>query len=246
MTRFERSGCWRISRNGNVHWVRPHDVERHDWERSGESYQGAEYWRAQLDSVRARGSSTARFVTPNATCPECGADVFFYQNQYGSRVYFDDLGPPWPKHPCTDSGTHSRSRRGQRAAGEQAPQARDDDDIIQIHAWADAAYVYPDSRFAGHHGHKPWHLAELVKRIRGKRGTFFILRDLTEGTSRKLFMSARSLPRSFRESTLVAVERGRISYLDLQLMQPREIPVTRIRSAAAFIDAMLESSSAGE
>ncbi|MBX3196426.1 MAG: hypothetical protein KF727_15180 [Microbacteriaceae bacterium] len=29
--------------------------------------------------------------------------MFFYSNEFGSRVYFDDLGPPWPKHPCTDN-----------------------------------------------------------------------------------------------------------------------------------------------
>jgi hypothetical protein len=27
--------------------------------------------------------------------------VFSYQNSAGSRVFFDDIGPPWPKHPCT-------------------------------------------------------------------------------------------------------------------------------------------------
>lgn len=42
-------------------------------------------------------------TNPNATCPICGARVFFYQNAYGSEVYFDDLGPPWQKHPCTDN-----------------------------------------------------------------------------------------------------------------------------------------------
>ncbi len=43
------------------------------------------------------------FVNPNARCPVCGASVFFYQSEHGSRVFFDELGPPWPKHPCTDS-----------------------------------------------------------------------------------------------------------------------------------------------
>ena len=43
------------------------------------------------------------YVTPNATCPVCGVPVFFYQSQHGGRVFFDDLGPPWPKHPCTDN-----------------------------------------------------------------------------------------------------------------------------------------------
>jgi hypothetical protein len=40
---------------------------------------------------------------PNAQCPVCGSDVFFYQNETGSRVFFDELGPPWRKHPCTDN-----------------------------------------------------------------------------------------------------------------------------------------------
>ena len=28
--------------------------------------------------------------------------MYFYANEHGSRVFFDHLGPPWPKHPCTD------------------------------------------------------------------------------------------------------------------------------------------------
>jgi hypothetical protein len=40
-------------------------------------------------------------TTPNARCPVCGAKVFFYQSPFGGRVFFDELGPPWQKHPCT-------------------------------------------------------------------------------------------------------------------------------------------------
>jgi hypothetical protein len=40
---------------------------------------------------------------PNARCPVCRQSVFFYQSPNGGRVFFDDLGPPWPKHPCTSS-----------------------------------------------------------------------------------------------------------------------------------------------
>lgn len=47
--------------------------------------------------------STEAFTDPNALCPVCGASVFYYQNLSGSRVFFDDLGWPWPKHPCTDN-----------------------------------------------------------------------------------------------------------------------------------------------
>jgi len=44
------------------------------------------------------------FTIPNAACPVCGASVFFYQSPHGGRVFFDQLGPPWPKHQCTDRG----------------------------------------------------------------------------------------------------------------------------------------------
>lgn len=43
------------------------------------------------------------FVKPNSRCPVCGEIVFFYQAPSGGRVFFDNLGPPWPKHPCTDN-----------------------------------------------------------------------------------------------------------------------------------------------
>lgn len=42
-------------------------------------------------------------------CPICGDAVFFYQSEYGGRVFFDELGPPWPKHPCTDGTRAVRS-----------------------------------------------------------------------------------------------------------------------------------------
>lgn len=34
------------------------------------------------------------------TCLYCGADVFFYTNSFGSKVFFDELGDPWPLHYC--------------------------------------------------------------------------------------------------------------------------------------------------
>lgn len=41
---------------------------------------------------------------PNAECPVCGQLVYFVRLENGGRVFFDELGPPWPKHPCTDNG----------------------------------------------------------------------------------------------------------------------------------------------
>lgn len=39
---------------------------------------------------------------PNAKCPECRANVYYLSFPSGGCAYFDKLGPPWPKHPCTD------------------------------------------------------------------------------------------------------------------------------------------------
>jgi hypothetical protein len=50
-----------------------------------------------------RRPSAGAFVNPNAVCPVCGEPVFFYRSPEGGRVFFDALGPPWPKHPCTDN-----------------------------------------------------------------------------------------------------------------------------------------------
>ena len=46
---------------------------------------------------------------PNASCPVCGQKVFFFESPEGGRVFFDDLGDPWPKHPCTDSSLNGAS-----------------------------------------------------------------------------------------------------------------------------------------
>ena len=35
-------------------------------------------------------------------CRYCGKDVFYHENEYGSRVFFEDLGKPWPKHRCRE------------------------------------------------------------------------------------------------------------------------------------------------
>jgi len=47
---------------------------------------------------------------PNANCPVCGNRVHFRKFENGGRVFFDALGPPWPKHPCTDNTLDGVSR----------------------------------------------------------------------------------------------------------------------------------------
>ena len=71
----------------------------------------------QRDALNVLKRNSARYISgcyvnPNAKCPVCGDAVYFYANEHGSRVFFDDLGPPWPKHPCTDNPREPVSPRG--------------------------------------------------------------------------------------------------------------------------------------
>jgi hypothetical protein len=53
--------------------------------------------------AKDKGGTVDSYVNPNAHCPVCGDPVYFYRSPYDGRVFFDDLGWPWPKHGCTDN-----------------------------------------------------------------------------------------------------------------------------------------------
>ncbi|MCX7564491.1 hypothetical protein OS176_13265 [Xanthomonadaceae bacterium XH05] len=67
----------------------------------GEGHLGGNPTPFRVSSSSLDGFKTIEsFTNPNARCPICNAQVFFYQNASGSKVYFNELGPPWEKHPC--------------------------------------------------------------------------------------------------------------------------------------------------
>ena len=57
--------------------------------------------------------TTESFTIPNSKCSVCHASVYYYEHPNGSRVFFDELGPPWPVHPCTASGTYIQGKKRQ-------------------------------------------------------------------------------------------------------------------------------------
>ncbi len=64
-------------------------------------------WKPKLNVDWSQSSS---HTTPNARCPVCSTKVFFYRSPDGGAVFFDDLGPPWPKHPCTSDSAHRQAK----------------------------------------------------------------------------------------------------------------------------------------
>lgn len=74
---------------------------------------GGEFHASSYRTDRSQsGISTLTYTVPGALCPVCGAEAFFYMSPHGGRVFFDELGPPWPKHPCTDNGRPVRPVNG--------------------------------------------------------------------------------------------------------------------------------------
>jgi len=59
---------------------------------------GSHYWQ-----------KSESYTNPNASCPRCRAKVFYYESPYGGKVYFDQMGPPWAKHPCMDTYAYGAS-----------------------------------------------------------------------------------------------------------------------------------------
>ncbi len=117
MTTYRRREHFRRGKDGRRHRVRAHTVDRGDPKgRSGPRLPSGSHGYSSLRSAMNEADDnrmlglrySARLARPNARCPVCGLPVFFYSNMYGSRVFFDELGPPWPKHPCTDQSQNSQ------------------------------------------------------------------------------------------------------------------------------------------
>ena len=54
--------------------------------------------------ARINGSQTYQIK-----CVHCGLLVYFYRNDAGSRVFFEHLGKPWPKHECAERSSKMQS-----------------------------------------------------------------------------------------------------------------------------------------
>jgi len=87
MSEFWREGHYR-TRNGVRYWVDGHMVVRDDWCCNTTSNHSFFRW-------PWGGEDFSR----TTTCPRCGAAVYFVRHNGGS-VWLDEMGYPWPKHPC--------------------------------------------------------------------------------------------------------------------------------------------------
>lgn len=227
MTRFRRSGHYRTSKYGVVHRVSGSSVERDEWDR-GASQLSQARTDARLGELRAR-TGTSAFVSPNARCPVCGEPVFYYQNEFGSRVFFDELGPPWPKHPCTDN---TQLRGKSRLAH---PVVRPISVRTEIRKLRDRYYLDSHAEFRGKYKKLPPGLFVVAKRIRVKGGLLLVLERLGNEDGQLKFCAIERRLEYLTEGSVVSRKGVELSFFDVGRMKPRNVDMTRIGSAKAFI-----------
>jgi hypothetical protein len=237
MTTFFRSGFWRTSKNGVLHWVEAHEVSRTDWSRSG--YTQFDFARYQLRGMGAGDSWCSTYISPNAKCPVCDANVFFYQNSAGSRVYFDELGPPWPKHPCTDSKHFDSSPSADSLI---QPAIRPEPDVTFVRSMLERAAVIPEANFYLKYKALPWTPHELEWSQKRGANSILILRRVTEGRPSRLFLAVKGFPRNVRRGMLLFCDRKHVSWFDLSCAETQERPMKRIRGASRLVDLLVDPS----
>lgn len=230
MTRFWKDGFWR-TRLGDTHWVSGHWVERDHWDHG--SYQKIQPdYISRLQELRAARGTATRYINPNANCPVCDAPVFYYQNEFGSRVFFDELGPPWPKHPCTDQGPVPRTT-GPR------PTPRDVTERALISELLAVSNLDPQSDFKRQYGTNPWRPYQVKGRYPTRSGTLIVLKAADRDGISPKFVAVRRLPRTVIRGTLVFINRGRLAFFNTSKMEPQEFRLKTLRSASTFVKALV-------
>jgi hypothetical protein len=188
-------------------------------------YRAAERTVAQSGANR---SYAACFVIPNAKCRCCGASVFYYENEHGSKVFFDELGWPWPKHSCPGNPYTSGFD-----ASSKVPRTRTLESVLQIAKAARQIDFDPASKFRFAFGDSPWDLLSVIEVIRCGFENFIKARSISPYLDEAVFVafvSAKLLPAI---GDYFGFNGHEISPLDTVSLEPKRLKA-RLLTAAEF------------
>ena len=230
MTEFYRSGHWRNDAWGNTIWIPGHNVVRDDFSKSsGYSRTASEIELSRyggINNFTKRYTATARFIKPNAKCPVCGEEVYFYQNIFGSRVYFDELGPPWPKHPCTDNDQYAKF--GGRAISKE-PSLRRHFEISRI------IDLLKTQDRVGLNAFHTWMIIRISRKINLKNGCVLIVSNVMNSKNSPI---ALHLPKSkswMHPKAVLFLRGNKIARWNINLMQPEIVETDRASELSGLL-----------
>lgn len=170
--------------------------------------------RRLLKSANVRSVSGC-FVKPNARCPVCHAHVFYYANSQGSRVFFDDLGPPWPKHPCTNTVTYGQQKS---ALAYGSVLRRSKGEITELIEAANLTGLAQGKKF-GNRQDSEWTLSIISKIIRTDRENTIICEYIDSENNENWTLKCFSDENFFTEDSFIFSKGSLHSYYCLVSMR---------------------------
>ncbi|WP_133121871.1 hypothetical protein [Pleomorphomonas carboxyditropha] len=187
------------------------------------------YAKRILKEYSADKRYSACFVNPNASCPVCLSKVFYYQNSFGSRVFFDELGWPWPKHACT-SNASPQSSPYQGVAS--FPLARKRGLVKEILEAAIAADFDPTALFRERYGHTPPDLAMVIEVRRIGFENYIKARYISPPIDEPIYLLFTSEKIAPAEGDYFSFSEGAISIICVDTLQPQRLGATLISESA--------------
>jgi hypothetical protein len=200
---------------------------------------------SRFDFVR---QYTARFVNPNATCPVCGERVFYFQNEYGSRVFFDELGWPWPKHPCTDN--RSNSFPGKPAFAKLMKEFDAPAEPERYSSWEYysidrllAPDFFSSDKFREKYGGRPPRLFEATQVVRMKGRTVIRAQEIGKDRDATFVLKERS--QTVQRSDLFSIHDGELSIFNKRGQQTVEKRFERVKGLTHLFEILAAKAPAG-
>lgn len=154
------------------------------------------------------------FVDPNARCPVCGERVIYYENDFGSRVFFDSFGPEWKKHPRTDNNKRVSSKNLELRAANSINNRFFNEILVLGLAPA---------------RNETWRPAQILRVDQKSREVGIVIFDGKEWQEMELLWAYDSPTPSIGE--LICLSGRRVSYIRHDSLLPHTVPV-RLKSSA--------------
>jgi hypothetical protein len=196
----------------------------------GQSHDVVDHQSAQrtVASTGANRSYSACFIVPNAKCPVCGESVYYYQNEHGSRVFFDELGWPWPKHPCTDNSSGVRF-----SLTSKVPRIRPIEGVLEIARAAQQIDFDPAAKFRFAFGDSPWDLLSVIEVSRRGFENFVKAQSISPFLDEPVFVSFVSAKITPVVGEFFGFNGEEVSLLEADTLQQKRLKA-RLISGAEF------------
>jgi hypothetical protein len=205
-------------RNGQQEWVRGHEVHKDTW------YSGVahfDYKRERLSQLGVTKHEVSRYLNPNARCPRCELPVFYFQNEHGSRVFFDTLAPDWIKHPCTDN---------QQPVERSPIKIRPPLEVAEIGNLLKAVGPIVDSDSIENRCEP----ATTLQRLRIGETTFAIVQVESGQRDRRVYRVAKP-GKWLQRGVILLIRKGVAWPIRFDDLNPRPIPIARVRGLGSLL-----------